>query len=198
MSNIEAGVTDPLLRAHSAHSAGSAAALRVNGGGKSYAAANDLQLLAPTPVRAPLSRSSSTSSTRSYLRLFIDRVVTPTQHLLRPTFPGLAPTYHGAPHRPLSRWEKARLFVNQAFSMVISTAFLLAVVVYALIVEIYQFGPKVVRRLLGIDRDKMYDWDDAKHWKKEKVTKDPKDYARNCGMEIEEQTIVTDDGFYLR
>lgn len=204
MTSYEAGVTDPLLRSGSASGVSVLRASHANGGvtaaaAYGFAASEERQLLAPTPVHgSSLSRSSSTSSSRSYLRLFIDRVVTPTQHLLRPTFPGLAPTYHGAPHRPLTRLEKLRLAINQSISIVISTAFLLAVVAYALCIETLVFAPKLIRRFLGIDKDAAYDWDDHKKWKKERVTKDPKDYARNCGMEIEEQTIVTEDGFYLR
>lgn len=178
----------------------------VTGAGTSAAAARraeEVPLLAPTPIHPSLSRSSSTASNASssgrgiLRRIFIDRVATPSQHLLRPTFPPVSlTTYEPAPHTPLSRWERVRLNVTQAFSLAISTVFLAGVVVWALSVEFLQAIPKYLKPT----PEAKYDWDRDAYWRKEgvKISKEPRDYARQIGMDIENQTVETEDGYYLR
>ncbi|WVF69990.1 hypothetical protein IAT40_004775 [Kwoniella sp. CBS 6097] len=176
-----------------------------NGGGEST------PLLAPTPqypdrsggggVGASLSRSSSaasTSSNRGILRrIFIDRATTPSQHLTRPTFPPPSlSTYSPIPPQPLSLWSKINLFINQTISIVLSTYFLIFVVLWAFSAEIAKALPKWV----WPDAPKKFPWDDEKYWKKEgkRVSKDPADYAKQVGMDIEHQTVETEDGYYLK
>ena len=50
------------------------------------------------------------------------------------------------------------------------------------------------------DRPRSFPWDDDRYWKREgkKVSKDPSDYARQVGMEIEHQTIESEDGYFLK
>ncbi|OCF42338.1 lipid particle protein [Kwoniella heveanensis CBS 569] len=165
-------------------------------------------LLAPTPQypnrsggEAGLSRSSSaasTSSNRGILRrIFIDRATTPSQHLTRPTFPPPSlSTYSPIPPQPLSMWSKINLFINQTISIVLSTYFLIFVVLWAFAAEVAKALPKWV----WPDAPKKFPWDDENYWKKEgkRVSKDPADYARQVGMDIEHQTVETEDGYYLK
>ena len=160
-------------------------------------------LLAPTnqQARPSLSRTSSngsTSSNRSILRrIFIDRASTPNQHLSRPTFPPpSASTYSPHPYSPLTVSAKLNLLLNQTISAILSTFFLAFVVAWALAAELARGLPKWV----WPSRPRSFPWDDDRYWKKEgtKISKDPSDYARQVGMEIEHQTIETDDGYYLK
>lgn len=50
------------------------------------------------------------------------------------------------------------------------------------------------------DRSRKFPWDDEEYWKKEgrTVSKDPAFYAKQVGMDIEHQTVETDDGYYLK
>lgn len=160
-------------------------------------------LLAPTPLYAQgpgVSRSSSASSTRSnrgiLRRIFIDRATTPSQHLTRPTFPPPSmSTYSPQPPSPLTISSKINLFINQAISVILSTFFLACIVIWALSAELARGFPKSVWR----DRPRSFPWDDDRYWKKEgkKVSKDPSDYASQVGMEIEHQTVETEDGYFL-
>ena len=158
-------------------------------------------LLAPTAVRPGLSRSSSaasTSSARGVLRrIFIDRANTPSQHLTKPTFPPPSlSTYSPLPTRPLSLWAKVNLFINQSIAVGLSTFFLSFVVSWAIGAELVKALPKWLRPI----KAKKFPWDDDRYWRKEgrKVSKDPRDYARQVGMDIEHQTVETEDGYLLR
>ena len=161
----------------------------------------NVPLLSPTPMRPGLSRSSSaasTSSNRGILRrIFIDRAGTPSQHLTRPTFPPpSSSTYSPIPHRPLTLLAKINLFINQTISIVLSTFFLVFVVAWALTSEMARALPKWIRPVPA----KKFPWDDDRYWRKEgkKISKEPRDYARQVGMDIENQTVETEDGYLLR
>jgi hypothetical protein len=168
----------------------------------------NVPLLAPTPRyagqadgRPPISRSSSaasTSSTRGILRrIFIDRATTPSQHLSRPTFPPPSlSTYSPQPLAALSIRAQLDLVVIQTMSLLISTVFLTFVTGWALSAELARALP----RWAWPDTPKKFPWDDDGYWKKEgkKISKEPKDYARQVGMDIENQTVETEDGYYLR
>ncbi|WVQ82841.1 hypothetical protein IAT38_004974 [Cryptococcus sp. DSM 104549] len=169
--------------------------------------AEQVPLLAPTPQyagggRSPgLSRASSAasnSSSRGILRrIFIDRSTTPSQHLTRPTFPPPSlSTYSPISPKPLTLWAKINLLFIQTFSIILSTYFLIFVVLWALSAEVAKALPKWV----WPDRPKNFPWDDEKYWKKEgkRVSKDPADYARQVGMDIEHQTVETEDGYFLK
>ncbi|OCF58990.1 lipid particle protein [Kwoniella mangroviensis CBS 10435] len=167
-------------------------------------------LLSPTPTYSnnynlniipSLSRSSSTGSTSSnrgvLRRIFIDRSTTPSQHLTRPTFPPPSlSTYSPIPPRPLTLLAKLNLFINQSISIILSTYFLIFVVLWAFSAECCKALPKWV----WPDRPRKFPWDDENYWKKEgkKISKDPSDYARQVGMDIEHQTVETEDGYYLK
>lgn len=59
---------------------------------------------------------------------------------------------------------------------------------------------RVLPRWLSSGETKKFPWDDERYWKKEgrKISKEPRDYARQVGMDIENQTVETEDGYYLR
>jgi lysosomal acid lipase/cholesteryl ester hydrolase len=144
------------------------------------------------------SSAQSNSSGRGILRrIFIDRATTPSQHLTRPTFPPPSlSTYQPQPPSPLTFLAKVNLFIDQTISVLLSTFFLSFVVAWALSAELAKGLPKWV----WPDRPRKFPWDDEKYWRKEgkAVSKDPKDYARQVGMDIEDQTVETEDGYFLR
>lgn len=186
-----------------------------NGYGTTYAngtaVPESVPLLAPTPklategvgsaVRPAISRTASAQSDRSsrgiLRRIFIDRIGTPSQHLVRPTFPPLSlTTYEPVPYKPMSMLDHIKLMIGQTISFGISTVFLAGVVLWAFGAE----ALKILPNWLSPPKLKKYDWDDDAHWRKAdaKVSKEPQYYARQIGMDIENQTIETEDGFYLR
>lgn len=161
-------------------------AAKLNGGG----------LAAPAGPSRPNSATSDRSGRGILRRIFIDRVGTPSQHLLRPTFPPLSLTTYTSEHAPMTIYEHVKLCIGQTISMGISTVFLLCVVVWALAIETLQAVPKWLRR----SKVKTYAWDDDSKWRKldKKVSKEPQYYARQIGMDIENQTVETEDGYRLR
>lgn len=178
-----------------------------HGNGNGAAHSESIPLLAPmprlagagaTPAISRTASAQSTSSSRGILRrIFIDRIGTPSQHLLRPTFPPPSlSTYTPVPVTPMTYWEHVKLIIRQTISFGISTFFLAGVVVWA-------FGAEALAILpnwLNPPKVKKYAWDDDAHWRKAdaKVSKEPQYYARQIGMDIENQTLETEDGFYLR
>jgi hypothetical protein len=130
-------------------------------------------------------------------RIFIDRATTPSQHLTRPTFPPPSlSTYSPLPPTALTLSSKINLFINQAISVALSTVFLTFVVLWATSAELARALPKWV----WPTKPAKFPWDDENYWRKEgkKVSKDPRDYALQVGMDIEHQTVETNDGYYLK
>ncbi|OWT37789.1 lipid particle protein [Cryptococcus neoformans var. grubii Br795] len=166
-----------------------------------YSRAEDVPLLAPIPLRPSLSRASSAASTASnrgiLRRIFIDRSTTPSQHLTRPTFPPPSlSTYSPMSPAPLSLWAKLNLLFVQTTSIILSTYFLVLVVLWAVAAEMAKCLPKWI----WPERPRKFPWDDEEYWKKEgkTVSKDPAFYAKQVGMDIEHQTVETEDGYYLK
>jgi hypothetical protein len=96
----------------------------------------------------------------------------------------------------MSLWDHVRLAFNQAVSFGLSTFFLLGVVIYAMTVEAVYAIPTLLRP----SKDPKYAWDNDKYWRREgkKISKEPKDYAQQIGLDIENQTVETEDGYFLR
>lgn len=173
-------------------------------------------LLSPSPRRASASRKSflsppleptflgrttsrpSSAGSNILRRLWVPgRASTPSKPLTRPTFPPPSlSTYSPLPFAPLSPRAKLTLFINQTISIALSTVFLAGVVAWALAVEIKQKLPQWIWPTKG----ETFPWDDDKYWRKEgrKVSKEPKDYARQVGMDIEDQVVETEDGYHLK
>jgi hypothetical protein len=91
---------------------------------------------------------------------------------------------------------KINLFINQSISVGLSTVFLAFVVSWAMAGETARRLPKWIWPGKG----KKFPWDDDQYWRKEgrKISKDPRDYARQVGMDIEHQTVETEDGYLLK
>lgn len=148
------------------------------------------------PSRSP-SPSSGWRDNTLLRRVFIDRSASPTQHLLRPTFPPPSlSTYSPASPRPLGPIEKVKLFFMQTVSLVISTFFLSGVVLWAVSVESIT---QIPRFLKGKSKKHNFPWDDEKYWtRNDHTSRNPRDYARAIGMDIEDETVETEDGYQLK
>ncbi|EPQ25636.1 uncharacterized protein PFL1_06773 [Pseudozyma flocculosa PF-1] len=102
---------------------------------------------------------------------------------------GGAPAY-GRP----TLYSRLRLTFSQTLANVLSSFFLILVVVWALSVRIVSslpsfFTPQIIEEKV---------WDDAPRWKREKLVKDVRYYAASCGFEIRNETVETQDGYFLR
>jgi len=86
-----------------------------------------------------------------------------------------------------------QLFFEQIVSFFLSTFFLVLVVLWALLVHLYQ----QLRRLLRPTPSKVFDWDKPEY-AKEKVVREVQPYATAVGFEIIDEQVETADGFYLR
>jgi len=105
-------------------------------------------------------------------------------------------SYSPVPHTPMTLWEHVRLAFNQLVSFGLSTFFLLGVVMWAMAAEALYAIPNFFKRV----KAPKYEWDDDRYWRREgkKISKEPRDYARQIGLDIENQTVETEDGYYLR
>ena len=95
--------------------------------------------------------------------------------------------------------SRVRLFWLQLFANAASAAFLILIVVWALGARGLGAGIKWLR---GVKRDgRRREWEDDENRRKyegEKVVKDIRYYARNCGFDVEEQEVETKDGYLLK
>ena len=171
-------------------------------------------LYAPRPIppsRSHTSTAASTSLTTHGVsqRMFLDPADTPSQQLTRPAFqtppssstyalqtPPSSSTYALQTPSPLSLSTTTSLFINQAISVLLSTVPLTFVVIRAIAAETAGAISEWIRPI----ESKRFSWDDDQYWRKEgkMVSKDPRDYARQVGMDIEHQTVETEDGYHLR
>jgi lysosomal acid lipase/cholesteryl ester hydrolase len=102
-------------------------------------------------------------------------------------------TSRGKPPRQPTLFSRLRLFVTQMLSNALSAAFLVAIVVWALSVRLVAY----IFSRAPVKTDKR-DWDDPDRWKNERIVKSVPYYAESCGFGAEEQTVETDDGYFLR
>lgn len=97
---------------------------------------------------------------------------------------------------PLSTASKFSLAWNKLSTFVISSTFLILVVIWASVHRLWVVIPQWAR---GSKRPNIYAWDEnAPHWKKEKIVKDIGYYARQCGYDIRDEDVETQDGYFLR
>lgn len=115
-----------------------------------------------------------------------------------PLTPGGSPSFiahpRGGPIPAPTLYSRIRLFFLQLYTNALSTVFLLGIVIWAL-------SSRSLSALLNIRNwGSAYerDWDKPDKWKDEKLTKDLKYYAESCGYKIIDQTIETEDGYYLK
>ena len=102
---------------------------------------------------------------------------------------GGAPAY-GHP----TLYSRLRLKLSQLLANVLSSFFLILVVLWALSVRLLTAIP----RFFSSSRQQAYSWDDHERWSKEHLVKDVRYYAENCGFKIVNETVETQDGYYLR
>ncbi|KAJ9476214.1 Sterol esterase 2 [Pseudozyma hubeiensis] len=98
------------------------------------------------------------------------------------------------PYKRPTLYSRGRLFVSQATANILSSFFLLLVIVWALSIRLLAAVPKFFAPTIKEQKE----WDDPKRWNKEKLVKDVRYYAASCGFEIINETVETQDGYYLR
>ena len=105
----------------------------------------------------------------------------------------------GAPAYGKPTWYKYfKLQLNQLLANTLSSVFLILVVIWALSVRFFAYVPVLLGLAPKKEKEELHEWDDPKRWKKEKLVKDVGYYARSCGFDIVDETVETEDGFYLR
>ncbi|KAH8924431.1 alpha/beta-hydrolase [Atractiella rhizophila] len=115
------------------------------------------------------------------------------------------------PVKPLvKKRQHLKVWWIQARSFVISTFFLIFIVIWALSSRFLSWSfEKTVSFLspfawwdwiLGKGKKEVPEWERIakKKYANEKCTNSVRYYAQNCGYDIEEQTITTEDGYHLR
>lgn len=126
---------------------------------------------------------------REYLRI-------PHDYDVDFNIPSFISTERGGVIRPPTLRSRIKLHWSQFWANAISTAFLLFIVLWALTQRSLQH---IINTLLGKNMPRLpRPWDDPAKWKKEKLVKDVKYYARSCGYDIIDQTLTTEDGYHLR
>jgi lysosomal acid lipase/cholesteryl ester hydrolase len=109
-----------------------------------------------------------------------------------PSSSSFVATSRGKPPRQPTRLSRFRLFITQTLSNTLSAVFLVIIVVWALSAR---FLSRIFSRAPA-KTDKR-DWDNPDRWKHEQVVKSISYYAETCGFAIKEQTVETDDGYFL-
>lgn len=126
---------------------------------------------------------------REYLRI-------PHDYDVDFNIPSFISTERGGRIKPPTLRSMIKLHWSQFWANAISTAFLLFIIIWALTQRTLQH---IINTLLGKNKPRQpRPWDDPARWKKEKLVKDVKYYARSCGYDIIDQTLTTDDGYHLR
>lgn len=86
------------------------------------------------------------------------------------------------------------LWFIQTFSFLISTFFLVFVVVWAVTSSIWASFSALLR---GTPRQE-FEWDQQDKWIGEKSTRDVQYYARQAGFDVVDEEVETNDGFLLK
>lgn len=99
--------------------------------------------------------------------------------------------------------RRVRLFWLQLGSTLISTAFLIFIVLWALsdrFVRAYvsTLTAVILWPIRGFKPKPKLEWEDPKKWRGEKVTKDARYYAKEAGYDLVPQDVETKDGYILR
>ena len=93
------------------------------------------------------------------------------------------------PHAP-----SLLFWIDQTIAVILSSAILIALVIAGLIIRLIGALPRMLTR----DREIKRDWDNQKKYRNERLVKDMRYYAQNCGYDLEDHTVTTEDGYYLR
>lgn len=87
-----------------------------------------------------------------------------------------------------------KFLVSQTLAVFISSVLLLTVVCVGLVTRLITFVPRTLSRPPRPNPS----WDEPERWKNELLVKSPQYYARNCGFDIVDEQVETEDGFFLR
>lgn len=98
------------------------------------------------------------------------------------------------PYGEFTWYRRIRFGLLQLVANALSSGFLILVVIWALSVRFLAQLPKLFTQS-PID---VKAWDDPRRWAKEDLVKDVRYYAKQCGFEIINETVETQDGYYLR
>lgn len=100
--------------------------------------------------------------------------------------------------------RRVRLFWLQLGSTLISTCFLIFIVLWALSDRFLRAYVSLLVSVLlfpfrGFKLKKVdYEWEDPKKWRGERVTREARYYAQQAGYDLVEQDVETKDGYILR
>lgn len=100
----------------------------------------------------------------------------------------------GAPSAHTSIWKSPSFLLHQGLAVIASSIILLVVVAIGLAVRM----SGIIPRWLARKPPRELDWEDPRKWQSEKLVKSPQYYARNCGFDIIDEQVETQDGYYLR
>lgn len=100
----------------------------------------------------------------------------------------------GPPYGEFTLYRRACFAITQLISNVLSSTFLIFVVIWALSVRFLATLPS----LFSQGAANVRPWDEPKRWAKEDLVKDVRYYAKQCGYEIHNEKVETQDGYYLR
>lgn len=101
---------------------------------------------------------------------------------------------HTAIQSAWQAWTSPRFVIRQAVAVVVSSCLLLFVVVIGLVTRLQGYRERRQRRPYV----RQPAWDCPERWQNERLVKCPQYYARNCGFDIVDETVETEDGYFLR
>jgi hypothetical protein len=101
---------------------------------------------------------------------------------------------HDSFHPSLTVSSRVRLFATQSFSLIISSFFLIFVVIWAFFHRLKKEVPAWIRR----EQPAVYSWDRPEYRKQERVVNDVGYYAHQVGFDIVDEEVQTADGYLLR
>ncbi|WFD33839.1 hypothetical protein MCUN1_000659 [Malassezia cuniculi] len=101
------------------------------------------------------------------------------------------PHEHALP-RPTS--ATFRFWVDQTIAVILSSVILISLVIIGLIARFVGAIPRMLTRRQELVRE----WDRPELFANEKLVKDMRYYAQECGFDLEDHTVTTQDGYYLR
>lgn len=100
------------------------------------------------------------------------------------------------PYGNFNLYRRIRFGFTQLVANTLSSTFLIFVVIWALSVRLLAQVPRLLALSLGTTPRK--EWDEPEKWSSENLVKDVRYYAENCGFQIHNETVETEDGYYLR
>jgi hypothetical protein len=113
-----------------------------------------------------------------------------------PDIPTLLATERGGVIKPPTLRSRLKVLWIQLVANAVSTVALLVIIAWALCSRALRHISLTLRGAHQSRRPRP--WDDPAKWEKEELVKDVKYYAASCGYEIQDQEVITPDGYKLR